>query len=117
MPQLRGNEPILGLNNVEVNFLRVKVMVYFEATGILDDNRGKALQGSHNDHPKSMTSGEEFSFKVPPNMRFTTITTHVLMRNMIMSRESTNPTNGPMPIFEWNRYETPFYHITHCTKC
>ena len=70
MPQLRGNEPILGLKNVEVNFLRVKVMVYFEATGILDDNRGKALQGSHNDHSKSMTSGEECSFKAPPKMIF-----------------------------------------------
>jgi hypothetical protein len=30
----------------------------------------KALQGSHNDHPNSMTSGEECSFKAPPKMSF-----------------------------------------------
>jgi hypothetical protein len=61
----------------------------------------KALQESHNNHPKSTASGEEFSFKAPPKMSFAKITAHVLPRNMITSRELTNPANGPRTIFKW----------------
>jgi hypothetical protein len=34
-----------------------------------------------------MMSGEELSFKVPPKMSFTTLTTHVLTSDMITSPE------------------------------
>ena len=38
-----------------------------------------------------------------PRWVFTTLTTHVLPRNMITSQEPTNPANGPRPIFEWTQ--------------
>jgi len=79
--------------------------------------RCKIYQGSHNDHPKSMTSGEELYFKVPPKTSFDTVTTNVLTSDMITSLEPTNHPNGPRPIFEWTMYACHFYHITHRTKC
>jgi len=81
------------------------------------NNRCKALEGSHNNHSNSTNREEEFSFKAPPKTSFAALTTHVLPSNMITSHESTNPANGPRPIFGWwTRQAAPFYHTTPRTK-
>ena len=82
------------------------------------NNRCKALEGSHNNHSNSTNREEEFSFKAPPpKTSFAALTTHVLPSNVITSHESTNPANGPRPIFGWTQHAAPFFHITPCTKC
>ena len=81
------------------------------------NNRCKALEGSHNNHSNSTNREEEFSFKAPPKTSFAALTTHVLPSNVITSHESTNPANGPRPIFGWwTRQAAPFYHTTPRTK-